>query len=89
MILTSRRDQVCAKESSVDWGKPAGGAAESGRRPAKRLRLLRSDRPRLELNAQRLGNAGAVCGIGSIKVSYLALNDLDRHAFHRRPDVLE
>src|ERR1700682_1282746 len=66
----------------------ADGAGER-RRPTKRAGLLRSDHLRFELDAQRLRDAGGVFGIGSIEVNQLALHDLDRHAVHRRLDVVK
>src|ERR1700730_18184861 len=51
--------------------------------------LLRGDRLRLEIDAQRLRDAGAVCGIGPVAVDDLPLDDLDRNALHRGLVVLE
>src|SRR5258707_10088759 len=51
--------------------------------------LLRGDRLRFEIDAQRLRDASAVCGIGLVAVNDLPLDDLDRHAPHRCPVVLE
>src|SRR5258708_35463859 len=62
----------------------AGGAAA-----AKRAASLRGDHLRREIDAQCLGNAGAVPGIGPVAVYDLPLDDLDRHAFHRGLVVVE
>src|ERR1700687_5465745 len=70
------------------WFGGADGASER-RRPTKRAGLLRSDRQGLEIDAQRLSDAGAVCGIGPVTVDDLPRDDLDRHALHRRLVVLE
>src|SRR4030081_808548 len=85
--MTARRDQVCAKERYV-WLGVADGTGER-RRPAKRAGLLRGDRLRFEIDAQRLRDAGAVCGIGSIEVNELALDNLEWHAVHRRLEVVK
>src|SRR5258708_12860715 len=62
----------------------AGGAAA-----AKRAASLRGDHLRREIDAQCLGNAGAVPGIGPVAVYDLPLDDLDRHAFHRGLVIIE
>src|SRR5712671_3240948 len=56
-IVDSRDDihrsvRSVLKERDVDWGGRRHG--RSGRRPAKRAPLLRGDRLRLEIDAQRL-----------------------------------
>ena len=51
--------------------------------------LLRRDGLQREIDAQRLGNASAVFGVGPVAVDDLPLHDLDRHAFHRYLVVLE
>src|SRR3977135_2429662 len=85
--MTARRDQVCAKERYV-WLGVASGTGER-RRPAKRAALLRGDRLRFEIDAQRLRDAGAVGRIGSIEVNELALDNLEWHAVHRGLDVVK
>src|SRR3979490_2814555 len=82
--MTARRDQVCAKERCVWLGWPA-----ARRRPTKLAGLLRGHHLRFEIDAQRLGDAGAVFGIGLVAVDDLPLDDLDRHAFHRCLVVME
>src|ERR1700730_13826903 len=70
----------------VVWGWTA---AREGRPPApKRAALLRGDSLRLEIDAQRLRDAGAVSGIGPEAVDDLPLDDLDRNTFHRRLVVI-
>src|SRR5258708_1800142 len=63
------------------WGMADGTGAR--RRPAKASGLLRGDHLRFEIDAQRLGDASAIFGIGLVAVDDLPLDDLDRHAFHR------
>src|SRR6266852_7223691 len=75
-----------AKEQYVGWG---GRRRGERRRPAKRAGLLRGDRLRFEIDAQRLRDATAVGGIGPVAVDDLPLDDLDRHAFHRCLVVME
>src|SRR5712671_6592449 len=75
-----------AKEQYVGWG---GRRRGEHRRPAKRAGLLRGDRLRFEIDAQRLRDAGAVFGIGPVAVDDLPQDDLDRHALHRRLVVME
>src|SRR5712671_5113642 len=75
-----------AKEQYVGWG---GRRRGEHRRPAKRAGLLRGDRLRFEIDAQRLRDAGAVFGIGPVAVDNLPLDDLDRYALHRRLVVME
>src|SRR5712672_106628 len=70
-----------AKEQYVGAG---GRRRGEHRRPAKRAGLLRGDRLRFEIDAQRLRDAGAVFGIGPVAVDNLPLDDLDRYALHRR-----
>src|SRR5216683_8104900 len=53
----------------------ADGTGEH-RRPAKRAGLLRGDRLRFEIDAQRLRDAGAVFGIGPVTVGDLPRDDL-------------
>src|SRR4030081_3857156 len=59
------------------------GGRERRRRPSKRVGLLRGDRLRREIDAERLGDASAVGGIGLVAVDDLPLDDLDRHACPR------
>src|SRR6267154_2472795 len=75
-----------AKEQYVGWG---GRRRAERRRPAKRAGLIRGDRLRFEIDAQRLRDAGAVFGIGPVAVDNLPLDDLDRYALHRRLVVME
>src|ERR1700716_2417326 len=70
--MAARRDQVCAKERYV-WLGVAGGTG-GRRRPTKRAPLLRGDRLRFEIDAHRLGDAGAVFGIGLVAVDDLPLD---------------
>src|SRR5882724_289945 len=51
------------RQGTVRWLGVADGTGER-RRPAKRADLLRGDRLRFEIDAQRLRDASAVCGIG-------------------------
>src|SRR5229473_3799770 len=74
-----------AKEQYVGWG----GRRRGERRPAKRAGLLRGDRLRFEIDAQRFRDARAICGIGLVAVDDLPLDDLDRYALHRRLVVME
>src|SRR6266446_46125 len=92
-IVNSKDEIDCSARSGlrqqqcVGWGA-ADGTGER-RRSAKRGGLLRGDRLRFEIDAQRLRDASAVCGIGLVAVNDLPLDDLDRHALHRCPVVLE
>src|SRR5258708_16121310 len=76
-----RQGTMCwiERPAARDMGPPAGEASA----------LLRGDRLRREIDADRLGDAGAVFGIGSVAVDDLPLDDLDRHALHRCLVVLK
>src|SRR5712672_4167310 len=70
------------------WWGAADGTGER-RRSAKRGGLLRGDRLRFEIDAQRLRDARAICEIGLVAVDDLPRDDLDRYALHRRLVVME
>src|SRR3981189_3346212 len=86
MRLTAWRDQVCVKGNTL-VGPPTARERAAGRRSVRGL--LRGDRLRFEIDAQRLRDAGAVFGIGPVAVDNLPLDDLDRYALHRRLVVME
>src|SRR5258708_2147572 len=92
-IVDSRDEIDRSARSGLRQGtiRCLGGGRRHGRAPpaANRAGLLRGDRLRSEIDAQRLRDASAVCRIGSIEVNELALDDLDRHAVHRRPEVFK
>src|SRR5258708_2898327 len=69
------------------WGMPTARERAVGRR--RRAGVLRGDHLRFEIDAQRLGDAGAIFGIGLVAVDDLPLDDLGRHAFHRSLVVME
>src|SRR6266446_4658486 len=86
-IVNSKDEIDCSARSGlrqqqcVGWGA-ADGTGER-RRSAKRGGLLRGDRLRFEIDAQRLRDARAICGIGLVAVDDLPRDDLDRYALHR------
>ena len=63
------------RQGTIRWLGVADGTGER-RRPAKRAGLLRGDRLRLEIDAQRLRDASAVCRIGLGAVGDVPLLDL-------------
>src|SRR4030088_497007 len=90
-VLLPRHDgDGRARKQRVGLGV-AGGTGErpppAGERSERAL--FRGDRLRLEIDAQRLRDAGAIRGIGLVAVPDLPLDDLDRYAVHRRLVVVE
>src|SRR5260221_4051117 len=53
------------RQGTIHWLGIADGTGER-RRSAKRAGLLRGDRLRFEIDAQRLRDARAICGIGLV-----------------------
>src|SRR5258708_1404363 len=99
-LAAIRLDVVDSRDEIDRWARSGlrqgtirclGGGRRHGRAPpaANRAGLLRGDRLRSEIDAQRLRDASAVCRIGSIEVNELALDDLDRHPVHPRPHVFK
>ncbi len=86
--MTARR-AISLAPGNKAWVLEMADDTGARRRPAKRVWLLRGDHLRFEIDAERLGDAGAVGGIGLVAVRDLPLDDLGRHAFHRRLVVIE
>src|ERR1700681_4282978 len=86
MRLSARRDQVCAREQYVGWG---GDGTGERRRPAKRAGLLRGDRLRFEIDAQRLGDARAIGRIRLGAVGDMPLLNVPRSAADLASRIVE
>src|SRR6266852_2078069 len=78
----------CPGERS-SWCKAAWGTAPRALHPAKRAGLLRGDHLRFEMDAQRLRDAGAVCGIGLGAIGDMTLLNVLRGAADLASRIVE